>query len=311
MPQWHDVLIRNGFNGVEIETPDHVESDAMTNMIVSRLVDKPVVTKRNPGKVAILREYNSTFTNGLSNELLTFIGEKGLNGQATALKSIEVDLEATYIVLDCAERALLMGPSQEEFDSIKDLLTKGQNILWVSFQESDAPQSTASKGLITGMARVLRRENGAAKLVTLDVQDNTSTISSVQLAKALTEVAESCFWSHVNNDWSNDLEYSYKNGSISIPRLRTDDKFDNWADSITGNNSSQVEVCIYKDKARPLMLEAETPGLLSSLRFVDDPMPAEALAPDQIQVEAYAYGINFKVCICSARSDAARSHHGG
>jgi len=45
---------------------------------------------------------------------------------------------------------------------------------------------------------------------------------------------------------------------------------------------------------RPLKLEVETPGLLSSLRFVDDEVPSKPLGPFDLELEAKAHGINFK-----------------
>jgi NADPH:quinone reductase-like Zn-dependent oxidoreductase len=226
--------------------------------------------------------------------LLVLLREAGVKGQTSALESTEVDPEVTYIVLDCAERPLLVDPSQQLFDTTKNLFTNGKNTLWVSFQESDSPQVTASKGVITGMARVLRRENENARLVTFDVRDNVSTLSLAQLAKALMQVALSSFWRYNANDGSVDREYAYQNGLVSIARLRTDNNFNKWADSVTTNNNSSIEMCAYRDFTRPLKLEAETPGLLNSLRFVDDPKPAKTLGPGEILVEARAYGVNFK-----------------
>lgn len=293
VPEWNKLLLRNGFQGIEISTPDHLGPNPLTSMIISKATVKQEDEQQYfPSKIAILGEYNSAFTNGLSEKLASLLGEKGSIVQQSTLESLAVDPAVTYIVLDCAEHALLIDPSPKIFGAIQDLLTKGQNILWMGFQESVAPQATASKALITGMARVLRRENESARLATLDVKDIAAHVSPAEIANSLMQIAVSSLWS-AEHGGSSDREYSYKKGSVSVARLQIDIKFNKWADGMLARNSAQVERCAYHDFARPLKLITQTPSLLSSLRFVDDPKPSQELGPDEIQAEAYAHGINF------------------
>ena len=47
----------------------------------------------------------------------------------------------------------------------------------------------------------------------------------------------------------------------------------------------------------PLKLNVRTPGLLDSLEFVEDTSFEESLAPDEIEVDVQAIGVNFKDCL--------------
>lgn len=47
----------------------------------------------------------------------------------------------------------------------------------------------------------------------------------------------------------------------------------------------------------PLKLNIKTPGLLDSLEFVEDTCCEESLAPDEMEVDIQAIGVNFKECL--------------
>jgi NADPH:quinone reductase-like Zn-dependent oxidoreductase len=127
--------------------------------------------------------------------------------------------------------------------------------------------------------------------ITVDIQDPLSSVSS-EVAVALGKVTAASFWSLTDAQTSNEYEYVYSDGKILVPRLQTDDKFDSWVDRAV--KDLEPELALYQQPDRPLRLHVETPGLLSSLRFVDDPPAQPTIQHDQIEIEARAYGINFK-----------------
>jgi NADPH:quinone reductase-like Zn-dependent oxidoreductase len=77
-----------------------------------------------------------------------------------------------------------------------------------------------------------------------------------------------------------------------IPRVQPDTKFNEWIDRAVGDD--RLDTLPYHQSDRSLKLHVETPGLLSSLRFVEDDSLASPLRADEIEIEAKAYGVNFK-----------------
>ncbi len=169
--------------------------------------------------------------------------------------------------------------SADEFEALRSLLTKSRSILWVSFRSSDSGHAAAMQGLVTGAARVVRRENEGVKFVTLDVKDTVAKSMVDTLVESITQVAKSSFLPGSTADASNEDEYMFSQGRLEIPRVHPDAEFNHWVDRM--NKQAKPETCPYQDPKRPFKLEVETPGLLNSLRFVHDEMLSSSLGEDR------------------------------
>jgi NADPH:quinone reductase-like Zn-dependent oxidoreductase/NAD(P)-dependent dehydrogenase (short-subunit alcohol dehydrogenase family) len=188
-------------------------------------------------------------------------------------------------LLDVAEEALLKEPSSAEFKTLQSLVTQEVSVFWVSFRENDTADMQALQAMVHGFSRTARRENDSISLVNLDIREPLSNLESV--SKVVAKLVNNNFWGPENEN-----EMAISNNQVLIPRIRSDAKFNAWVDSRRTDGTTSLQP--YRNVNRPLKLEAETPGLLNSLRFVDDPTPKTPLGADEIQVEARAYGINFK-----------------
>lgn len=227
----------------------------------------------------------------LSDELSTTFTEGGNQCSAASWSTLEIDPEALYIVLDDLDNPILFEPSSERFEILKTLFMTAKSLLWISGQTDSSISVSPFKGLVTGLARVVRRENEGMKFITFDIQDALSS-NSPEISEILSKVVAASFWPSPDSQPSNEYEYSYSNKNLLVPRLQTDKKFDSWVDRAVGE--LEPEMTLYQQSERPLKLHLETPGLLSSLRFVDDPSAKDELLPGEIEIEARAYGINFK-----------------
>ncbi|CZR61454.1 related to polyketide synthase [Phialocephala subalpina] len=287
LEKWNMTLTRNGFGGVEIAVPDHEGHTARSFMIVSKTVNvQPtdvllpavsVIAGTNPG----LQSFATTMVSSLL--------AAGYQSSLTELESRATEAETVYIVLDDATEPLLVGPAQERYQEIVNLVTKEKQVIWVSCQDSHSPTSDPAKGLVTGLARVVRRENEGMRFVTLDIQQDISPAGPV-IAAVLDVLART--FSPSYTDISDEDEYVFKNDEILIPRVAADVRFDEWVQSSI--YAQKLETGLFHQPERPLKLEVETPGLLNSLRFVDDESPSKELDPDFLELEARAHGINFK-----------------
>jgi NADPH:quinone reductase-like Zn-dependent oxidoreductase len=145
--------------------------------------------------------------------------------------------------------------------------------------------------MITGLSRVVRRENAGMRFVTLDVQSNIMS-SPDTLVSQLQDIVARSFATPINTTRSDEDEYAFRDGQLLIPRVHADTKFDDWVRRAIYAQSMATGP--FQQPERPLKLEVETPGLLSSLRFVDDETLSKPLGPFELELEARAYGVNFK-----------------
>jgi len=182
------------------------------------------IKERSPvAKIKVFRGSQSALTQALSRTLCAGLEAKGFPVSAAAWDPSAVADVGTevYVVLDNTNQPSLSGPSTDEFEALKSLLTKCRSLLWVNFHESDSDHAAAMQGLVTGMARVIRRENEGVKFITLDVKEPlTSELNP--LVDAILKVAETCFWPKSEADSSDEDEYAFSHARLEIPRIHTD-----------------------------------------------------------------------------------------
>jgi acyl transferase domain-containing protein/ubiquinone/menaquinone biosynthesis C-methylase UbiE len=314
--EWDSVLKRNGFNGADINVPAHLgHSSAVSTMIVAQATFEASTEEKPPSsdsdvnmKVSFRLGHSDSASAALENAIRAALSSHGVDcsKEEWSIDSTSSDPSRLVIILDSADKPLLLDPISESFERTKQLMLQGRNILWISFQSS--PQSAeigALKNMINGMARVVRRENPGLRIVTVDIQDSIklseSSKDSVkldELVSMLDRITVSSFWPTLDSTRAEELEYTVSQGMLAIPRLLPDTRF---AKYIEGQNQDQDQGsvslvdCKYMDKDRPLVFDVQVPGLLNTIRFVDNnDMAAEPLGPDQIEVQARAHGVNFK-----------------
>jgi hypothetical protein len=263
-----------------------------TAVMVAKAVEVDSAKDVQTANIKLLRGWYSPGVNELVGALVPKI-TKNINYSEESWDCLKVDPESVYIVVDTTEHPLLNEPTLEMFGNIQALLVNSCNILWISLQESEGPYAEAFKGLVRGLSRSLRRENVEQKLITVDIQNLWKDISATDLINSLLQIATACFKPVSEAHRSNEYEFWYLDGRIVIPRIQKDNKFFNWAGRVLGNKD-KLEMTTYHQLERPLRLEVETPGLLSSLRFVDDGSSQKPMLPHEIEVNPRAYGVNFK-----------------
>ncbi|OIW26902.1 beta-ketoacyl synthase domain-containing protein [Coniochaeta ligniaria NRRL 30616] len=313
VPEWDVCLRRNGFSGADLAIPAHKGglSDAST-LIVARAVPvagetsnghHPRVSERPLVARVHLGYSDDTTQVAIGDAMCRALGNKGIQCSRESWR--DQDPDSLAIVIDSAEHPLLVEPSPETFEQVKKLLLQGGSILWVSFQSS--PQSAAKaalKNMVNGMARVLRRENPGLRLVTVDVQDPVSpgsdNVGLQHLIQKLTEITTLSFFRSPEVIGATEHEHAIRNGTVTIPRVIPDDHLATHIDSRNNpeQNNTSIDAalvdCQYLDRNRALKFDVQVPGLLKTIRFVDNDDMSDQLGPDEIQVEARAHGVNFK-----------------
>jgi NADPH:quinone reductase-like Zn-dependent oxidoreductase/SAM-dependent methyltransferase len=278
--QWDTILSRNGFGGIHVARNSMMVSKAvpLTNGHVSAN-NRIVLINDSPddGHVEISKTIKSTLAN--------------VEISASAWDRLDISEDMVYMVVDRAEKPLLLDPQPQLFTSLNALLASKAKILWVVTQDTPDPVSTAYKGVVTAFARVLRRESGNTGFITLDIRD--PALGPELTGQAVAGILQRCFWPGSHDQKSLEPEFAYENGRVSIPRVLPDTTFLKWARSSWSDSTvTETETALHQGD-RALQLEVGTPGLLSSLRFVDNDLSAE-LGAGQIEVKSDAYGVNYR-----------------
>ncbi|KAG8669365.1 hypothetical protein FPOAC1_008759 [Fusarium poae] len=283
--QWDKILSRNGFGGIHV---------ARNSMMVSKAV--PLLTNGHAARSEQLVLVSDISGSGIE-AISKNIKPTSVNSQIISCKwdQLQINEETVYLVVDRAETPLLLDPQPQLFKTLNALLAAKARILWVVTQDNPEPISTAYKGVVTAVARVLRRESGNTGFVTLDIRD--PAVNPEVTGRILSEMLQKCFWPGAHDQKSLEPEFAYENGRVSIPRVLPDNTSLKWVRS-RWEASTIVETETTPHQGdRALMLEPATPGLLSSLRFVDIDLSSD-LGADQIEVKSDAFGVNYKdLCV--------------
>ncbi|KAJ4203077.1 hypothetical protein NW759_015276 [Fusarium solani] len=284
---WAARLEKHGLQGVSSDG-----STAQSHLIVATAIDQQSGLRQDFPSVHVICQAQShgEFTS-LAVLLVAKLTNMGFPCSLGNLSSEPVSTDCIYIVLDDAADAILASPTAEKFSQVVALVTKAKNVLWVSCQGSGADVHNPAKGMITGLSRVVRRENAGMRFVTLDVQSDIMS-SPDTLVSQLQDIVARSFATPINTTRSDEDEYAFRDGQLLIPRVHADTKFDDWVKRAIYAQSMATGP--FQQPERPLKLEVETPGLLSSLRFVDDEILSKPLGPFELELEARAYGVNFK-----------------
>ncbi|KAG9250059.1 uncharacterized protein F5Z01DRAFT_731189 [Emericellopsis atlantica] len=279
--------------GFQVTSTDQHASGSVSRILVATAVDLQTTRSDNFAPVCVINQSPSDAEfSSLAESLKTQMTSRGFPCSLDSWSSEPVDAESIYIVIDNVADPILASPTPERFTQIVSLVTKAKSILWLSCHGTGADANDPSKGMISGLARVVRRENAGMRLVTVNVAQDNAMSSPDTLVSRLWDIFSRSFATPVSVELSKEDEYTLSEGQVLIPRVHADAKFDDWVKKAI--YAQGMEVGPFQQVDRPLRLEVETPGLLSSLRFVDDIIPSKLLGPFELELEARAYGVNFK-----------------
>ena len=280
--EWETMFLKTGFSGLEAAVWDSPgDAEHQSSMIVSKPVGK--ATGNLPDVLIISEEENPD----VLLPLLELFSELKVATNVTSMAEAN-PAGKVCVVLSDLTGSILRDPSADLFDVVKRTFLHGAGVVWVTL---GATSGSPTSNLITGLARTVRSEDGETVVVTLDLDARNPLPGS-----AIAEKVFSLFKSHFTIEReviSNlDVEYIERNGCLMIPRVVENGEV---------NDIVAAETCEPKptdqpfyQPGRPLRVEVGTPGLLDTIRFVDDELMAGELPEDRVEVEVKASGFNFR-----------------
>lgn len=286
--EWNAVLSRQGFSGLDLCLRDMENPrDHCFSVIVSTAF--PENSSRFSADILIIDVSGSgNDVQVLSRTLVEVINESGSSANSVQLGDvITMRLEKKFcVVLAEIDRPMLHEITTSDFEAMKHVILQSAGVLWLT-RGGAMSSHTPEANIITGLSRTIRAENPGICLTTLDLDPMAPlTEETARDVFRLTAVI-------LNTQYAmtQECEYTLRNAMFYINRLVPHkDMNDLLADQ---SKSAKTELLPFVQPKRPLKLEVGVPGLLDSLRFVDDLDVANPIGDNEVEIKVQASGLNF------------------
>ncbi|CAI4212690.1 unnamed protein product [Parascedosporium putredinis] len=200
------------------------------------------------------------------------------------------------IIMPEIAHALSSNPANGLWRGFKNWVLASQVLVFVSCGSPSRLSDTEAQ-IWVGVVRCLRAEMPQHRIITLDLPG----LPHGQLTKALADVLPTFVSQGVLDpnirETRVDFEFTYNDGQLYVPRAFN--RNDITSALSRGAGRAATKLIPFLDERRPLAAKLAVPGLLESLRWVDDEQ-APALGPDDIKLELRAASINFKDVLIAA-----------
>ena len=288
--QWRSSASCGGLWSLDKILEDEPEGEGCGRSIhIATAIDERSSTPA-PLEIQIIGPVNpNPDSESLSSALCTLLG-KTLTATSTEISALP-EFSADGRVCICLaelEGSILNQSNETRWASIQKMLSSASRVLWIT-SGGAMNVEYAEASLMTGLARSARSDNVALRLVTLDLdpcqksaQDTARIILATLHASFNTRAGEA----------SLESEYVERAGGIYIPRLVEHQSLQEYLTAST--TQSKLELQPFFQCDRPLRLEIELPGMLDSIRFVDDETPQKLLGANELRMDLRASGVNFR-----------------
>lgn len=172
------------------------------------------------------------------------------------------------------------------FGSVKALVTRSKGVLWIttgSAAECEVPENALHQGLL----RTARLEDAGRRYVSLDLDPHKSPWDQSEFVLKVFRTTMSD--QQATDDL--DFEYAVRNSELFVPRICPDAREHD--ELMAGLEENKPEMQPFVSAGRSLRMVVDTPGLVDSIVFREDPEAGLPLPDDWIEVEPRAYGLNF------------------
>lgn len=293
--EWHDVLSRQGFSGSELILRDYCDETCHeTSVIISTAVDEPLNISISRPKTFMLTEPDSLAQRQLALKIAEHLELEGFEYQVLSIPQVVCDdsLKSTFCIsLLEVERPCIQMLTQDTYPALQRLLTTAKGLVWVSCRPENSP-NVPDYGMVDGLGRCLRTENSALPFVSMALESLGDKTNIERHAESIAKVFSNIATEDVSDDY--EPEYMERNGMLHINRLIEAPSLSEFIASKTV--SHQVKVREF-GAGPPLKLSVASPGLLDSLQFLEDTEHFTPLAPNDLEIQVHATGVNFMDCL--------------
>ncbi|KAF2468466.1 reducing type I polyketide synthase [Lindgomyces ingoldianus] len=289
--KWDRVLGRNGFSGVDLVLSDYRDPTCQElSIMVSTSLEQ------QPESVAIPKTLIVVKDGPLMEQSLALQLQDSLKSLGSP-KCEVVMLARAAQMDDLAERfcifltelhvPLLHNLDEDTFNAYRSVLSRAKGIVWAN-NGGGASMEQPDFHIAQGLLRTLRTENGLLKAVTLSLE---STRPEESHLKHIMKVVKKTLFTSINDF---ETEYIEENGMLCANRIVEANHMNLEIQNTTATQKTEM---LPFGAGPALALNFETPGLLDSLRFLEDKAVKIPLASDEVEIEVTATGVNFMDCL--------------
>nr|WHN38867.1 polyketide synthase 6 [Elsinoe perseae] len=286
---WEETLLKSGFSGLDVAVKEFNDKGLPAAYALSILMSTalPECKPETPSSVSLVTVTdNEQVIAPLSAGI---VAKVAATTKPTSLHMAGPTIYGTICVLvDDAQDPLLGRTDQAHFAKLQEIIVHAKHILWVSPRDDD-PATPSSRESALGLLRVLRLENNAKRLVSIDI-DKTACENMAHTAGIIADILEETMEMEADSSIV-DFEYCIRGQQVLIPRILEREEHSRFA--ITGRTSTLPQVHPWGDRAKRIQLSVESPGMLNSLRFEEVEQETE-LRPGIIEIQPAAIGLNFR-----------------
>ncbi|KAE8381596.1 polyketide synthase [Aspergillus bertholletiae] len=270
--RWDQELQNTGFSGTESLAFDTVPPFNMNATIISRACKAPSEHRPAPQAVSFLCRSSFDWQHPWICDLGKRFSREGCDVQWCTLGESRLDHDVIVISLLDITGPFFIDQFAENFEQFRTLLTSSppKGTLWLT-KSLQLKCENPNYALALGMARTIRSELG------LDFRTLEVDAFDVTACDAVWKVYRRQL--QQNTGESVDSEYALHDGLIHTGRLES---------------KPLREYFPQPPQSLQLRLNVESPGLLSSLRWIGVAEDTCPIPPDYVEIEMRYVGLNFK-----------------
>ena len=296
--QWDRILKQTGFSGVDRSLHDYPGELVQANSVLVSTAssdDGPHVSR---DLIIIASHESSRYSvNELKDALRILLQVNSVRVLPLA-DVARVDLKKVHcIFLDELDSPMLSKISGLEYQALRNLCT-ALGILWVVEGAQMGPPPNPESAMAIGLARCIRSETPATRLVTLDL-DAERRLSPSCTSQTIARVCRAVFTQEGGKERpvAQESEFLERSGILHIPRVVPDMDMEECVQGLIQDPVPESQCSL--DGQPALSLRMGTFGSLDSFYFKHDEALDKPLQPGEIEIRVRASSLNFQDVIAA------------
>lgn len=278
--QWDAALKEAQFSGAELST-----EDAGPYGIIATHASW-LSPKDEPKLSVALVAKSDNFEPNLVESIRKFAGLDVHTEKITDMRAES----GVVVVLDDGPVSLLESVTSADFATIKTMVSAAEGVAWITRRQSAKSPLPSQGSMVAGLARVVQSENPILPFVTVEMDSDETAYENRRAAVAVAMVQHVQSMAQGRRSGEEDTEFFEKNGILCVTRLLNHDRASLYASEVVVETQPQLDQ--FSNAKHPKELDVQAPGNLGSICWVDRGLRIPSPKPNELVIEAKAFGIN-------------------
>lgn len=284
---WHESLCETGFSGNDMVFRDYDDPrNNLFNVIVTSANNLKADPENFP-KPTILISKESMLQQTVADEVqrqMSLADDEDFAIIDLSHESASHVGNASCVILLEIENSFLHPMTTLEFERLRIMICSSTHIVWVT--NGGGRSSTDPRAdIVLGLARVLRSEMPHLKFCTVALESFENIVRAGRHIVSVIKTSSKSLRAYEG-------EYLEERGMLHVNRILGAPILDDFLSLRETLPVPKLERLGLNDRA--LQLRMDTPGLLDSFKFVDDPESHRPIMETEVEVQVKAVGLNFK-----------------